>query len=1043
MFKRGVSSVVVTVLIVLLSLVGTSIIFVVVNNFLEDAGSEGDVVECFALDISPIFCEYDSNSGDTQVSVERGTGSAELNKVRFVFDSSVSTIILDRDSMNIGELESKTFTFDSEDLGEPFKVSVAGILLSGRVCPLSGIEIPCSNGARESFACSDGEDNDGDGWIDELDPGCSGIEDDDETDAGTTECNDGIDNDGDGWIDELDPNCLNGFGSENDEFQYTWIKLNNGNPIDAEDGFAGEGMSNNDLLGDRTYVDSEGNLIYFYYGSDPYLGNVVSANSRDTRIGKLSVNKEWQFLGFNGWTKDSSKTEYPVSFGGNIYQVAGLIFSHEYQQDLLFGIVYPRFHIGANGMDIHGSAYNFIFNLLSGETRFWRNQEVHPHLGQALLYNWGGSMGSYSIDSDFAMEGTKGILISQEVENVGKLRHLIAAKYDFSQGSWKNWKDNGWNGVYGNSGQNKDYTYLPFLETPFALTISPRISNVLGTSDYLITFIFENSGVKGIGAAKYEGDTVEWKTWDGSSWNTNYNNKIMLIETSNYNYAQREGARKSVLMNGDLYEFYTLPSVQQDKYDFKVLKYNFANEIWSSETLLTLDKNVDDSIEQFVVKVYNNEIWIGLETGNDIVTYSYDGVNLNDLDMAYTGSTAYPYALDFYDGNLVLFFVEDFAGVKRLFALGDNSENYWDDEVVRSPKNAPVPTVLTQDKGSEVSQWADLNVFASIKDNQGNDVYYETSASGQCGHLGIDSEENIYCPSLPTGFESIISIFPSDYNSLNDRNSETAHAWGGTQNDYFSATGVGAVAIHNTINGLGKVYILERYVNSGGGDVYPQGRIQIWDKSRNSENLAFRVNGQTYTQAYIPQIVSNINSEKIVWPSDVAVDEVGNLLYLTESGKDRVVVFTLGSSGSLTYQREITGLNFPTGIDTDSSGNVYVADSENNKIVKYGPSGNKIGEWGSQGRDSEEFIYPYALAVDKVQGYVYVADTYNRRIQIFDLNGMFIYQFSSWTGSSGVVSNFDHVNGIAVHNGEFYASSYDSESSYKRPVIIKFQMNLP
>jgi hypothetical protein len=64
-------------------------------------------------------------------------------------------------------------------------------------------------------SCSDGLDNDGDGWIDLQDPGC---EDDPETSEddgfGTNECNDGIDNDGDGLIDSQDQDCGSAAGDD-------------------------------------------------------------------------------------------------------------------------------------------------------------------------------------------------------------------------------------------------------------------------------------------------------------------------------------------------------------------------------------------------------------------------------------------------------------------------------------------------------------------------------------------------------------------------------------------------------------------------------------------------------------------------------------------------------------------------------------------------------------------------------------------------------------------------------------------------------------
>lgn len=53
--------------------------------------------------------------------------------------------------------------------------------------------------------CGDGLDNDGDGLVDDQDPGCTGPTDPSEIDD--FQCNDGLDNDGDGLIDMDDPGC--------------------------------------------------------------------------------------------------------------------------------------------------------------------------------------------------------------------------------------------------------------------------------------------------------------------------------------------------------------------------------------------------------------------------------------------------------------------------------------------------------------------------------------------------------------------------------------------------------------------------------------------------------------------------------------------------------------------------------------------------------------------------------------------------------------------------------------------------------------------
>ncbi|MEO7095989.1 MAG: hypothetical protein ABI175_22200, partial [Polyangiales bacterium] len=65
---------------------------------------------------------------------------------------------------------------------------------------------PSDTSELSNVACDDGIDNDGDGTIDSMDPGCLSAADTDEHSA--KQCDDGIDNDGDLKIDfPMDPQC--------------------------------------------------------------------------------------------------------------------------------------------------------------------------------------------------------------------------------------------------------------------------------------------------------------------------------------------------------------------------------------------------------------------------------------------------------------------------------------------------------------------------------------------------------------------------------------------------------------------------------------------------------------------------------------------------------------------------------------------------------------------------------------------------------------------------------------------------------------------
>jgi hypothetical protein len=115
------------------------------------------------------------------------------------------------------------------------------------------------------------------------------------------------------------------------------------------------------------------------------------------------------------------------------------------------------------------------------------------------------------------------------------------------------------------------------------------------------------------------------------------------------------------------------------------------------------------------------------------------------------------------------------------------------------------------------------------------------------------------------------------------------------------------------------------------------------------------------------------------------------------------------------------GYNFwwPYDVAVDGLGNVYVADSLNHRIQVFDNTGTFIRKWGSPGYGDGQIYYPYGIAADGL-GNVYVAD---RRIQGFDSTGTFIRKLGGSYGSGD--GEFRSPFGVAVDGlGSVYVPDF-------------------
>lgn len=154
-------------------------------------------------------------------------------------------------------------------------------------------------------------------------------------------------------------------------------------------------------------------------------------------------------------------------------------------------------------------------------------------------------------------------------------------------------------------------------------------------------------------------------------------------------------------------------------------------------------------------------------------------------------------------------------------------------------------------------------------------------------------------------------------------------------------------------------------------------------------------------------------------PLAVCVDQKDNI-YITDATKSLHRVLVFDPEGKVILQFGKEGQNqgefsFPNGITVGSDGSIYVADSNNSRVQVFDKAGKYKFSIGNTGGKTA-LGHPVGICFD-ISGNLNVVDTFGHAVQVYDKNGKYLYKYGEYGTKNG---QFQFPMGITSLNNSLY-----------------------
>ena len=145
----------------------------------------------------------------------------------------------------------------------------------------------------------------------------------------------------------------------------------------------------------------------------------------------------------------------------------------------------------------------------------------------------------------------------------------------------------------------------------------------------------------------------------------------------------------------------------------------------------------------------------------------------------------------------------------------------------------------------------------------------------------------------------------------------------------------------------------------------------------------------------------DVITDGLAEPAGLAIDKENRLLYVSDVQLDQILVYDADSlkllrkMGTTGHNHELTtpgDFAKPTGMAVDADGNLYVCDTLNNRIEIFDADGKFISTYGKNGDGPGYFSRPKGVAIDS-DNHIWVTDGMQDRVQVFSQEWQLLITF--------------------------------------------------